>query len=596
MNADLLYFIYCRKSSEDSSRQIASISDQINALEHIIQREALSVVKVFTEERSAKDPDRPVFNEMLGRINKGEANAILCWDIDRLSRNPIDTGQLQWKLQKGVIKVIKTPSRTFYPDDAGLLLSIEGGRATDYVVKLSKNVKRGMYGRATKGWRPIIAPIGYINAGLEKGNKTIEPDPERFEIIRKMWHLLLSGGYTVAEILNIATHEYGLRSLKRRKIGGTPITKGYLYEIFKQPFYYGYFNWKDAETGMSRLMKGNHTPMISEFDYWRAQKLLGRRGKPQPKVREFAYTGLLKCGECNSAIVGEDKYQVRCTECRFKFSCLNQTSCPCCKIDILAMKGAKIRHYVYYRCTKKKNPRCSQKGIKVEDLETQFLTNLEAIHIDEPTLNLILAYIEKKHSNSANELLSIKKSLQSAYDDSQKRLANLTREYVSVLNSNYDLFTEHEFLAQKKAIRAEIDTLTRRLDSISEGQEDTHNQLKRFFKFCTHAKEHFIKGDLRVKRMMISSLGLNQRLINKKVDFICHNPFLQVEEMKNQQYTKLVLVEPEDTLMIKEPKPIYRVSIPELCSTVDTVRTFLRENKDIEIADLDSLSKEGDSS
>ena len=200
MKTELKYFTYCRKSSEESSqRQIASIGDQKGSLKLLVEREGLTMAKTsFTEEKSAKDPGRPIFNDMLDRIKKGEANAILCWDIDRLSRNPIDNGQLQWMLQKSVIKVIKTPSRSYYPEDAGLLMSIEGGRATDYVMRLSRNVKRGLNSKAMRGWRPSGGPIGYINVGTEKGNKTIAPDPERFEIVRKMWDLYLSGTYSVS--------------------------------------------------------------------------------------------------------------------------------------------------------------------------------------------------------------------------------------------------------------------------------------------------------------------------------------------------------------------------------------------------------------
>ena len=90
-NDEIKYFAYCRKSSEESSqRQIASIGDQVDAVKAIVAREQLNLIKTFTEEKSAKDPGRPIFNDMLSRIEKGEANAIFSWDNDRLGRNPID--------------------------------------------------------------------------------------------------------------------------------------------------------------------------------------------------------------------------------------------------------------------------------------------------------------------------------------------------------------------------------------------------------------------------------------------------------------------------------------------------------------------------
>src|SRR3989338_9759506 len=93
METNLKYFIYARKSSEDSQRQIASIQDQINALATMAVRESLSVARLpFKEERSAKDPGRPIFNDVLDRIQAGEANALLCWDIDRSEEH---TSELQ---------------------------------------------------------------------------------------------------------------------------------------------------------------------------------------------------------------------------------------------------------------------------------------------------------------------------------------------------------------------------------------------------------------------------------------------------------------------------------------------------------------------
>jgi DNA invertase Pin-like site-specific DNA recombinase len=161
---ELKFFAYCRKSSiEDSGRQVASIGDQKDALAKMIEAEKLNIVREpFSEEMSAKNPGRPIFNEMLDQIEQGKANAIACWAVNRLYRNPVDEGRLRWMLQKGIIKVIKTPSREFYPDDAGLLMGVEGCQATDYVIRLSKDVKRGLNGRVAKGWRPSLAPIGYL--------------------------------------------------------------------------------------------------------------------------------------------------------------------------------------------------------------------------------------------------------------------------------------------------------------------------------------------------------------------------------------------------------------------------------------------------
>jgi DNA invertase Pin-like site-specific DNA recombinase len=101
------YLVYARKSSESEERQIQSIEDQLTSLRRLATTEGLLLVGEHLESHSAKNPNsRPVFDEVLSRIENGEADGILCWNINRLSRNPIDSGRLSWLLQRSVIKSI----------------------------------------------------------------------------------------------------------------------------------------------------------------------------------------------------------------------------------------------------------------------------------------------------------------------------------------------------------------------------------------------------------------------------------------------------------------------------------------------------------
>lgn len=537
-NSDQLrYFIYCRKSSEDSHRQIASIDDQINSLARVVEHESLNVVgEPITEERSAKEPGRLGFTDMLSRIQKGEANAILCWDIDRLTRNPIDGGSLCWMLQNGVIRIIKTPSRSYYPEDAGLLLSIEQGRATDFVIRLSKNVKRGLNSKAMRGWRPSGGPIGYINVGIEKGSKTIDIDPERFELVRKMWDLFLTGTYSVSKIRDIATNEWGLRTLQRRKIGGKSLSMSHMYKIFNDPFYYGEFPWKDPETGEERMIKGKHKPMITEQEYWRAQALLGKKGKPQPKTKDFAYTGIIRCGECQGNVTAEEKFQVICSECKHKFSSINRHTCPKCKTDVGKMSNPKHLHYIYYHCIKKSHKTCTQRTIRLEDLEENIVRELKKIEIDEDYLKLALDYLKDKQNDSGREEKAVRLSLQSAYDSCQTRLRNLHREYTSPQNTNHELYTPEEFRKQKAEIVTERNQIQKQMEEAKSGLDASLQATERVFNFCAFALKHFNTDDLRKKRTILSTLGSNVTLKDRKLRIEKLYPFLLIEnEMAAQK-------------------------------------------------------------
>ena len=73
------YFIYTRKSTDTEDRQVRSLADQLSELRELARKEQLEVVDTFIEKQTAKIPGRPVFAEMLERVEKGEASGILAW-------------------------------------------------------------------------------------------------------------------------------------------------------------------------------------------------------------------------------------------------------------------------------------------------------------------------------------------------------------------------------------------------------------------------------------------------------------------------------------------------------------------------------------
>jgi DNA invertase Pin-like site-specific DNA recombinase len=75
--SDKKYFIYARKSTDDKDHQIRSLPDQLAELRELARKEKIDVVDTFIEKQTAKVPGRPIFAEMLDRIEAGEASGIL---------------------------------------------------------------------------------------------------------------------------------------------------------------------------------------------------------------------------------------------------------------------------------------------------------------------------------------------------------------------------------------------------------------------------------------------------------------------------------------------------------------------------------------
>ena len=104
------FFIYARKSTDSEDRQIRSIADQLAELRELAKKENIDVVDTLVEKQTAKKPGRPVFAEMLKRIEAGEAMGILAWHPDRLARNSVDGGQIIYLVDTGIIKELKFPT------------------------------------------------------------------------------------------------------------------------------------------------------------------------------------------------------------------------------------------------------------------------------------------------------------------------------------------------------------------------------------------------------------------------------------------------------------------------------------------------------
>ncbi|MCK5850563.1 MAG: recombinase family protein [Kiritimatiellae bacterium] len=77
--------------------------------------EGLTVAREFVESRTAKTPGRPIFNDMLQRIENGEAAGLLAWHPDRLARNWTDGGHVINLLDTDQLTELRFP--TFWFED-----------------------------------------------------------------------------------------------------------------------------------------------------------------------------------------------------------------------------------------------------------------------------------------------------------------------------------------------------------------------------------------------------------------------------------------------------------------------------------------------
>lgn len=292
--------MYCRKSSESEDRQAQSIDDQINILTKFAKSNQLTIIKTYSESKSAKAPyQRPSFTDLISDIQGGKGRNILCWNLDRLFRNPVDAGQIQWMLQQEHLQSIITPSKTYTTHDSGLMMSVMSGMANQFILDLSKNTKRGMQSKAEKGHYPSRAPIGYLNTPeRNKGLKVLIKDPVRAILVRKVFEEILSGKQA-AEVWDTAVHEWSLTTTDNH-----PLSRSGYYNMLNNPVYYGEYEWPKKS---GNWYQGKHDPIITREEFDLVQKMLGKDGKPIARTHQFDLTGLFRCNHCGCSVTGTKK-------------------------------------------------------------------------------------------------------------------------------------------------------------------------------------------------------------------------------------------------------------------------------------------------
>ena len=509
-NNQIKYFIYARKSSEDKEKQVASIGDQLEVLNKVARQQKLNVIEIYEESQSAKKPGRPQFNAMLERIHKGDATGILCWKLDRLARNPIDGGQINWMLQQGTVQIIKTHERDYLPTDNVLMMQVELGMANQYLRDLSTNVKRGLAGKIQKGWLPGLAPIGYLNDKTnDKGNRTIMNDPERFLLVRRIWDQALTGNYTVPQLWEFAMKDLGLKTVPRRKSGGRPISKSAMYSLLTNPFYYGMIRYPE-KTG--ELHQGKHEPMISLQEFDRVQEIIGNRNAARPKTESFAFTGLMKCGNCGCSITAESKIK-RC-------------------------KNGNSHYYTYYHCTKKKvDIKCDEKCVEVRRLEIMFKEKLEDLKISDAFKDWAIKYLHEVRTTEADSNKIAMNTASKELNTISDQIRSLTLSFMSPQNMDRALLSELEYLEIKNDLLKKKEVAESRVKTTSDELETWVELSEKTFDLARYASIWFENGTNEQRKAIMSSLGSNLTLKDGKVQLYLH-PFLETF-IENKKYVSV---------------------------------------------------------
>lgn len=494
----LIYFLYVRKSTDVEDKQVLSIAAQITELKEFAARMGIYIIEVVIEKQTAKKPGRPKFNKVLERIEAGEANGILAWMPDRLSRNSIDSGKIIYMLDEHVLIDLKFPHFWFENTPQGkYMLANEFNASKQYVDNLSLNTKRGLRQMVRDGRYPRGAPLGYYN---DPGTKTIKIDCKTAPIVREAFELYARGDKRLDEIADflyangIQTKQGMIRG--KKTTGSKPHSRTRVTRMLSNPFYYGHFLY------LGEVHEGKHTGIISKRLFDNVQAILAQRGKPTRKANDPQPL----CGS------------VYCS-CGMMFTA---------EVRVKRQKNGNVHTYTYYRCTRKsKTVVCREPHIRAEELDKQVSVLLQSYAMPTAWADKLHDLIREDETKEKTKYSTVTKALQAKIAQLSEKLQRLLDSYLDG-DVGRELYQSKraEILGEKKLLQEQIDQTAL---GVSTWVEPMKTWIETAVSICKIAKSDDL---LAKKSLLLEIFGSNLQIRQKEV--VIHDDQFLISPLKNR--------------------------------------------------------------
>ena len=363
---------YLRLSSRDQSK---SLQYQESTIRDYCRRNNLEVTAVFTDNgEDSYTFDRPNYKALENFVKKykGKCQYLIVLDHDRFSRNlPEALTKIAELERTHGVKVLSTNERIdLDTSDPDVFMK----RAFDYMIAnkelftIRSRTKQGIRNAKENGRYLGRAPYGYRNILDGSRRNLIEINPTQAPIVQRVFRDYLLGVAPYIIFRNV------------KALGFHHTGTNAIFDILNQPLHAGLIRVPAFKDLPEKFVKGLHKPIVSEAEYWTAQKMLSQK-RPM-KVRadeEFPLRGVLKC-MCGSPFTAGWS------------------------------KGAK-EYYLYYRCVKHSNI-----NIPGSRLHEEFNKILKALSfqpeqiafLQDGVIALSKIPMKQKHQQTTEKMLALK--------------------------------------------------------------------------------------------------------------------------------------------------------------------------------------------
>ncbi len=461
---EIICGLYPRVSTEDQSRFGHSLDEQEERLQKLCEFKGYKIYKVYREEGvSAKNTNRPKFQEMIEDMKNGKINKIIVYKLDRLTRSIRDLETICTMLEdyncslESVAEEINTETANgkFFIRMLTILAQLE-------IERTSERTKFGLIGAAKKGHLSGKPPLGFTK---EKDSKELIIDEVKADVVRRIFKLYLDGS-SVCSICKLFNEEEVLN----RKWATTTVDK-----ILSNQLYIGNMEFGKRTNGDNQIFEDVVPAIIDKTTFECVQKRKEKNLKNFHRKIVYIFMQKIRCPKCNKIMGGSS-----------------------------STSRDKTKH-TYYKCANC-NTRINEK--KIEKYLMKFLNDMLDFFLIvdnsfKPTLN-------QDTENEIKKYKTIESDLQEKSDRIKKAFIDGLLEPTTLSSELKEIESELEMAKNK------IEELEQLQESMEYKQDiETIFNLKEIDKM--KAKADYVKTNNLWQKL---SLEQKQFLINKYIDEI----------------------------------------------------------------------------
>lgn len=479
--------LYPRVSTDDQVREGFSLDEQEKEMKKLCMYKNYQIYKVYREEGvSAKNMNRPKFQEMMQDLKDGKINRIIVYKLDRLTRSIQDLEVICKLIEKyhcsldSVSEEINTDTAmgVFFIRMTTILAQLE-------IERTSERTKFGLKGAAKNGHFCGKAPIGY-----RKINKELVIDDLESEVVKEIFDDYVNG-LSVCTI----TKKLNNKNALNRNWRTTTIDRMLSNYIYCGDYLYG----KRAKN-MKPIHLENICPAIIDKETFKmVQTQKERNLKNYTRKHTYVYMQKIVCSKCNKIMGGSSSTSKnKPTQIYYK--------CNCC------------------------NTRINEK--KIEKPLMLFLNDMLDYYL----------LIDNNFKSFFNEDLNIEiDKYNKMLDKCNKKLKKIKEAYLD------DLIDKDEFITEEKAIKSQINDLELKLNHLNNANNNENNKkdLNLYYNLLQLEKMKYKSYYVR-KNGLWNKLTKEQKskLIMKYIDSI------EIERVKDEIVIKKININKKEIMNI----------------------------------------------